>query len=89
LLELPPSGRLPARSSAAILQTMPRTVQQIAELVKGELLGPGGIEVTGVEQLDLAEPGQLTLVGDEAHARRWPQSRATSALVARRGRIGP
>lgn len=56
-------------------------IQLIADRVGGRLLGSVELAITGVETLDGAAPGQMTFVRDNRHARRWPSSRATAALV--------
>ena len=58
------------------------TVRHISKEVAGQVVGNGDVLVTGVAQLDDAEPGQITFIGDAQYARRWPQSKASAALVA-------
>lgn len=59
------------------------TTQAIAERVGGDLDGPADLTITGLEELALAQPGQLSFVGEPRYAGRWPQSRASAALVNR------
>ncbi len=59
------------------------TTQEIADRVQGELIGPGDAAIAGVNALTAAQPGELTFIGDEAHAAKWPASRASAALVRR------
>ncbi len=58
------------------------TVQQIADRTGGDLLGPGDLIIHGVDQLRTAGPGQITFVRDDHHARLWPASQATAAVVS-------
>ena len=58
-----------------------QTTQDIAEWIQGRLVGDGSIRIEGLAALDHAERGQLTFIGDEAYAARWPQSRAGAALI--------
>ncbi|MBI1371525.1 MAG: UDP-3-O-(3-hydroxymyristoyl)glucosamine N-acyltransferase [Phycisphaera sp.] len=60
------------------------TTQQIAELTGGQLRGPGDVSVGGIDTLETAAPNQLTFIGDAKYARKWPQSKAVAALVARK-----
>ena len=55
----------------------------IAQLVGGELIGPGDIQLDGVSDFDEAKPGQLTLIGDQRYADRWLQCPASAAVVTR------
>lgn len=59
------------------------TAQQIAELVAGQLTGPADLVVTGLETLDYAGSEDLTFIGDNRHADRWPDSKAQVALIAK------
>jgi UDP-3-O-[3-hydroxymyristoyl] glucosamine N-acyltransferase len=59
------------------------TLQQIAELVAGDRMGPADLAIHSMERIDAATTGQLTFIGDEKYARLWPQSRASAALINR------
>lgn len=60
---------------------MALSVDDIAQRLGGELIGPPDVRVVGVNQLDRAEAGQLTFVRDENHAAEWADSRASAALI--------
>jgi UDP-3-O-[3-hydroxymyristoyl] glucosamine N-acyltransferase len=60
---------------------MSYTSQQIAELVGGQLIGPGDIAINGMETLDRAGPGQLTFIGGEKFIEAWRDCGARAALV--------
>ncbi|MBI1337054.1 MAG: UDP-3-O-(3-hydroxymyristoyl)glucosamine N-acyltransferase [Phycisphaera sp.] len=57
------------------------TVHQLARHVAGEAVGDGAVVIHGVEQIDLAQPGQITFIRDDKNASRWPASKASAALV--------
>ena len=58
------------------------TTQQISDQVDGTLTGPADLRISGVEQIQLASPNQITFVGDKIHAVAWSASRAAAALVS-------
>jgi len=78
-----------ALSACGVPTGMAMTIEQLAELVDGEVRGAAEVSIAGVEVLDRAEAEQLTFIGDEAHAKRWPDSEARAALVRRDLDISP
>lgn len=56
---------------------------ELCTQVGGELRGPDNLEITGVAALDESEPGQITFLADEAHARRWAHAGASAAVISR------
>lgn len=61
---------------------MPRlTISELAERIGGTLEGDGSISIDGLATVDNAHEGQLTFVGDEKHAKLWPNSKAAAVLV--------
>lgn len=58
------------------------TVRHISKEVAGQVVGDGDVLITGVAHLDDAGAGQITFIGDAHYARRWPESKASAALVA-------
>ncbi len=60
---------------------MSQTTQAIADLVEGKLIGPGDLTIQSLSEIDLAQPGQLTFIGNEQYANKWPASHASAALV--------
>ncbi|MEM1355582.1 MAG: UDP-3-O-(3-hydroxymyristoyl)glucosamine N-acyltransferase [Planctomycetota bacterium] len=66
---------------------MSYTTQQIADRVGGTLFGPGDLAIRSLAEIDLAEPGQLTFIGDEKYADRWGACRASAVLVNRSIRL--
>ena len=65
------------------------TTQQIAELVSGDLVGPGDVEIEGLEQVDRAQAGQLTFIGAKAYIASWKSGEASAALVDRKLELEP
>jgi UDP-3-O-[3-hydroxymyristoyl] glucosamine N-acyltransferase len=57
------------------------TVRQLAELVHGTVVGDGDLVIAAARALDEAQPGDITFVQDEKHARHLHSCRA-SAIVA-------
>jgi UDP-3-O-[3-hydroxymyristoyl] glucosamine N-acyltransferase len=72
-------------------QPLAFSVADIASRVGGEIMAPhdgdvaalGRLSITGLQTVHDAAPGDLTFVGDEAHAKAWQTSRATAAVVSR------
>ena len=62
---------------------MSMTCREIVELVGGELAGDGAVIITGLEELALAGEGDLTFIGDEAHAKQWAGCAASAVLLKR------
>jgi UDP-3-O-[3-hydroxymyristoyl] glucosamine N-acyltransferase len=60
------------------------SVADLAARVKGELHGRDQIPIGGLDTVQDAEPGELTFIGDEHHAKLWPASRASAAIVSRK-----
>ena len=38
------------------------TLEELASLVKGKVVGDGGLKLTGVSGLDTAQPGEISLI---------------------------
>jgi len=57
------------------------SVAQINTLVKGKLTGDYKGEINGLEQLQKAEAGQLTFIGNLKYSRLWEESNASVAIV--------
>jgi len=60
---------------------MPFTAAQIAEQVRGEVLGNGSVELTGFAPADAAKPGDLTFAEKESYFAAAEQSQAAAILV--------
>ena len=57
------------------------TVRQLAEWVRGELLGDGELHIANARTLAEAEPGDITFVEHDRHLAAWHNSRASAAIV--------
>lgn len=54
---------------------------ELAALVKGDLVGPPGLPLTGIAAIELGGPGDLTFIRGTSFARLWHASRCSAALV--------
>jgi UDP-3-O-[3-hydroxymyristoyl] glucosamine N-acyltransferase len=61
---------------------MPITAAQIAEKLKGEVIGDGSIEITGLAPADSARAGELTFAENAAYFAAAEQSQAAAILVS-------
>jgi UDP-3-O-[3-hydroxymyristoyl] glucosamine N-acyltransferase len=57
------------------------TVRQLAECVRGEVLGDPDQPITDARTLADARPGDITFVADDKHLAAWHNSRASAAVV--------
>ena len=60
---------------------MSYTASQIAEQLRGEVLGDGSVELTGFAPADCARPGDLTFAEKESYFAAAEQSQATAIIV--------
>ncbi|HXG11758.1 MAG TPA: UDP-3-O-(3-hydroxymyristoyl)glucosamine N-acyltransferase [Gemmataceae bacterium] len=60
---------------------MQATVRELAALVRGEVHGDGGLVITAARPLGQAQPGEITFVESERHARQLASCRASAAVV--------
>jgi len=67
----------------SVLHTISFRVGDLAERLNANLNGVADLPVTGLNTLELAEPGDMTFIGSEKHARLWKTSQASAALVTR------
>jgi UDP-3-O-[3-hydroxymyristoyl] glucosamine N-acyltransferase len=58
------------------------TMQQLADLIQGELVGDGGQIVQAARPLLEARPGDITFIEDEKYLQRFYASGATGAIVS-------
>jgi len=58
------------------------TTQAIAQMLSGRLVGPGDLTIDSLAEIDRAEPGQLTFIGNAQYAGKWAQSNASAAVVS-------
>lgn len=57
------------------------TIEAIANLLDGQLVGHTDRLIHGPEQLDRAGPNHITFVGSAKYKRQWPESQAAAAIV--------
>jgi UDP-3-O-[3-hydroxymyristoyl] glucosamine N-acyltransferase len=57
------------------------TVRQLAEWVRGEVLGDGELRIANARTLSDAQPGDITFVEHDRHLTAWHNSRASAAIV--------
>ncbi len=57
------------------------TANEIAEQVKGEVVGDGDIELAGFAQTNVAKPGDLTFAENEKYFRLAEESQASAILA--------
>ena len=58
------------------------TIAEINEALNGQLEGATNFNITGPEQIELAQPGQITFIGDRKFAKKWPESKASAAIIS-------
>ena len=61
---------------------MPQTAAQIAEQLRGEVIGDGSVQITGFAQADNARPGDLTFAEKESYFTAAEASHASAILVS-------
>ena len=59
---------------------MEKTLQEISEIIGGELIGDGSIKISGLGSIDTAEEGILTFA-DELHAETAKNSKASAVIM--------
>jgi UDP-3-O-[3-hydroxymyristoyl] glucosamine N-acyltransferase len=57
------------------------SIQEIAQHVSGKIIGNEETLITGLEQIEQAQPGQLTFIGSRKYLKLWEHSQASAALV--------
>ena len=65
------------------------TVQEIAEIVGGELVGSTANAITGPEQIDKATENQITFIGSRKFVKDWPESKASAVVVDKKFALEP
>jgi UDP-3-O-[3-hydroxymyristoyl] glucosamine N-acyltransferase len=57
------------------------TLQQINEILKGEIVGTTNQNITAPEQLDLASETEISFIGNKKYEKSWATSKACVAVV--------
>ncbi len=65
------------------------TIQEIAQLLDGELVGNTAQQIVGPEQLDQASEEQISFIGSTKYFKLWETSKACAAIVDEKFDIEP
>jgi UDP-3-O-[3-hydroxymyristoyl] glucosamine N-acyltransferase len=65
------------------------TIQQINDLLKGELIGTTNQKISGPEQLEKANSSQISFIGNSKYVPLWQKSNACSVVVNNNIKIEP
>ena len=65
------------------------TIDEINNLVKGELLGTTNEQILGLEEIEKAQKNQITFIGNKKYANLWKSSKACAAIVSEGLNIEP
>ena len=57
------------------------SIQEINDVLEGEIVGSCSTSITGPEQIEKAREDQLTFIGNLRYARLWEDSKACAAIV--------
>ncbi len=57
------------------------SVQEINEVLKGNIVGATAHKITAAEQLDLASENQISFIGNKKYEKHWESSKACVAVV--------
>ena len=57
------------------------TIQEINEILKGELVGTTHHQINGPEELEKAANNHITIIGSQKYVRQWVNSKACAAIV--------
>jgi UDP-3-O-[3-hydroxymyristoyl] glucosamine N-acyltransferase len=61
------------------------TLRELSALVSGELVGDGGIPITGVAKIEDAGPGDITFLANLKYKKYLPTTAASAVLISREG----
>ncbi|WP_026452444.1 UDP-3-O-(3-hydroxymyristoyl)glucosamine N-acyltransferase [Aequorivita capsosiphonis] len=65
------------------------TINEINNILKGELIGATTQKIEGPEELQKANSSQITFIGNNKYAKYWPDSNACAAIVNNNIKIEP
>lgn len=57
------------------------TIQEIHQLIGGELIGNTSFKIESPEQINKAKPSQITVIGNRKFEKQWISSEASAAIV--------
>jgi len=58
------------------------SIEEIAQHVSGNIIGDKELLITGLEQIEQAQTGQLTFIGNQQYLKHWKNSQASAALIS-------
>ena len=61
---------------------MKKTLQELAEMVGGKVIGDGTVEISGVAAIEEAQPGQITFVANPKYLPKLKETRASGVIVS-------
>ncbi|OGC80869.1 MAG: UDP-3-O-(3-hydroxymyristoyl)glucosamine N-acyltransferase [candidate division Zixibacteria bacterium RBG_16_43_9] len=62
---------------------MEKTLEEIASLISGELIGDGSIRIKGIAGIEEAEPGELSFLANPVYRAYLEKTRASAVIVGR------
>ena len=65
------------------------TIEEINSLLNGEILGKCSEKIVAPEQIEKAEKGQITFIGNRKFAKLWDNSNASAAIVDKKLDLEP
>jgi len=65
------------------------TIQEINNILEGELVGNTTSQITGPEQLDKAESNHISFIGSTKYIKLWNDSKASAAIVNEKFTVDP
>lgn len=65
------------------------TINEINEILKGELVGDTNRQITGPEQLEKAKSNHITFIGSSKYILQWENSKASAAIVNKNLEVEP
>ena len=65
------------------------SIEQINEIIQGELVGQTSIKISGPEQLDKAGEDQISFIGNKKYLKLWESSNACAAIIQKEFDIEP
>ncbi|MDP5159017.1 MAG: UDP-3-O-(3-hydroxymyristoyl)glucosamine N-acyltransferase [Flaviramulus sp.] len=57
------------------------TIQEINDVLQGELIGNTSLKIEGPEQLQTAKDNQITFIGSAKYLKYWAESKACAAII--------
>ena len=58
------------------------TIQELAGLLNGEIIGDPNIEINGIEKIEYAESGQISFIANQKYLRYETQTLASALIIS-------